>query len=52
MALPENIALEPTCTTRALFAPNITTAEQCIIALEHCEAASMLNFYKLYFCTL
>ena len=52
MALLENTAFEPACTTRALFAPDISTAEQCIIVLEHCEAASMFNFYKLYFCTL
>ena len=42
----------PACSSEALFTAGLTTDEQCTMAMEHCESASLINFYKLYFCTL
>lgn len=40
------------CTTESLFAEGLSSADQCKLATEHCEAASKINFYHIYFCTL
>ena len=40
------------CITETLFAPGLTQEDQCAMAMANCEAASMLDFYKLYFCYL
>ena len=40
------------CTSEVLFAPGISQVEQCRLALANCDAAGMMNFYKLYFCTM
>ena len=50
--LDEPTEFENMCSTEALFQPQLTLEEQCAMASEHCESASMFNFYKLYFCTL
>ena len=43
------------CSREVLFAPlseTFTAEQRCSIALEHCEAESIFNFYKMYFCFL
>lgn len=48
----DSSVVQPACTSEALFATSLTSDEQCKMALEHCESASILNFYYLYFCAL
>ena len=38
-----------------LLAPltdTFTVEDRCRLALEHCEAESIVNFYRMYFCTM
>ena len=41
------------CSTEALFGPELSKQDQCMLAREHCEASGiMFNYYELYFCTI
>ena len=43
------------CSSEFLLAPltdTFTAEDRCNMALEHCEAASIFNFYRMYFCTM
>ena len=57
--IAEALDLEPRhvdmCSAEFLFAPltdTFTAEDRCNLALEHCEAESIFNFYKMYFCTM
>ena len=57
--IAESLELEPRhtnmCSLDILLAPlteTFTAQDRCEMALEHCEAESIFNFYKMYFCTM
>ena len=57
--IAEAVGLEPRhidmCSAEVLLAPltdAFTAEDRCRLALEHCEAESIVNFYRMYFCTM
>ena len=47
----ESAASADQCSYEVLLSKNLSQDERCELALEHCEAMSLINFYKIYFCT-
>ena len=57
--IAEAAGLEPRhvgmCSAEVLLAPltaTFTAEDRCRLALEHCEAESIVDFYRMYFCTM
>lgn len=50
-----DVVLRRMCSAEVLLAPltdAFTAEDRCRLALEHCEAESIVNFYRMYFCTM
>ena len=43
---------EDICSVKHLFADHLTSDQRCELALQNCEATSLINFYQVYFCWL